>query len=263
MGKKQNGVMLKKLKCDIHHILFFSTFVESFKDSFKKYRGMDLCQSCVKKSLAADKLDSSDLIKLGSSCTEVDFLKGDIIFKQNALSSNVIYIREGLVKVHITGPEKEQILKVAKGPTYLGIPTTLGDKVNHYTATAITTTSVCFIDINVFKDLINQNGQFAYEIIVELCKNELQHFHNCVNKLQKQSPGRVAEALLFFANEIFNSDKFTLPLTRNEFGDLTGNTRESISRIFAEFNRDEIIKINGKNIEIVNSELLKKICFKG
>lgn len=224
---------------------------------------MDLCQFCVKKSLAADKLDSSDLEKLGSSCVEVDFSKGDMIFKQNALSSNVIYIREGLVKVHIAGPEKEQILKVAKGPTYLGIPTTLGDKVNHYTATAITATSVCFIDINVFKDFINQNGQFAYEIIVELCKNELQHFSRCVNLVQKQINGRLADTLLYFAETIFESNTFILPLSRNELADLIVTSRETVSRILSEFKKDKLIDIHEKRIELLDIEKLKEISQKG
>lgn len=224
---------------------------------------MDLCQFCVKKSGAADKLDTHDLKKLGSSCVEVDFSKGDIIFKQNALSSNVIYIKEGLVKVHITGPEKEQILKVAKGPTYLGIPTTLGDKVNHYTATAITATSVCFIDINVFKDFINQNGQFAYEIIVELCKNELQHFSRCVNLVQKQIHGRLAGTLLYFSETIFNNETFEMPFNQNELADLIYTSRETVSRLFSEFNKDGIIQIRGKKIKLLDMKKLKEISEKG
>jgi len=194
---------------------------------------------------------------------EVTFSKGDIIFKQNALSSNIIYIKEGLVSIHITGPEREQILKIAKGPSYLGIPTTLGDKINHYSATALTDVSVCFIDIETFKTFIATNKEFAYEIIVELCKNELGHFKRCVNQMQKQSPGRVAEALLFFADEIFKNDSFTIPLNRHEFGDLTGCSRENVSRILMEFHKDGLIKIDGPDIKILNKEALKMVSKNG
>jgi len=217
---------------------------------------MEICKFCSKRSSAAEHLGNEELEKLGGSCVEVSFEKGDIIFKQNALSSNIIYVREGLVKIHMTGPEREQILKIAKGPTYLGIPTTLGDKVNNYSATALTYTKVCFIDINIFKDFISTNNDFAYEIIVNLCKNELGHFHRCVNQLQKQSPGRVAETLLFFANEIFESDTFDLPLSRHEFGDLTGNSRENVSRILSDLDKEGVIKIKGKNIQILEKDKL-------
>jgi CRP/FNR family transcriptional regulator len=159
----------------------------------------------------------------------------------------------------MAGPEREQILKIAKGPTYLGIPTTLGDKVNNYSATALTKTEVCFIDIRIFKDFISSNSDFAYEIIVNLCKNELGHFHRCVNQLQKQSPGRVAETLIFFADEIFENDTFDLPLSRHEFGDLTGNSRENVSRILSDLNNEGLIKISGKSIQILDKEKLFKI----
>lgn len=224
---------------------------------------LDICKLCSKRSLAAEQLHSEELERLGYSCVEVSFTKGDIIFKQDALSSNIIYIKEGLVSIHIKGPEREQILKITKGPSYLGIPTTLGDRINHYSATALTDTMVCFIDIETFKNFIATNNDFAYEVIIDLCKNELNHFHRCVNQLQKQSPGRVAEALLFFANDIFENDNFTLPLNRHEFGDLTGCSRENISRILMDFNNEGLISINGKNIKIFNKDILTMISKKG
>ena len=224
---------------------------------------LDICKLCGKRSSAAEHLDNDELEQLSCSCTEVVFSKGDIIFKQNALSSNIIYIKDGLVNVHITGPEKEHILKIAKGPTYLGIPTTLGDKINHYSATALTKTKVCFIDINTFKYFIATNSDFAFEIMVDLCKNELYNFRCCVNHLQKQSSGRIADALLFFANDIFEKDKFTLPLNRIEFGDLTGCSRENVSRIFTEFHKERLVNINGKEIELLKKDVLNMISQKG
>ena len=224
---------------------------------------LDICKTCSKRSAAAKHLGDEELESMEHSCVEVTFAKGDIIFKQDALSSNIIYIRSGLVKVHITGPEREQILKIAKGPTYLGIPTTMGNKVNNYSATALNETSVCFIDISIFRKLLATNSEFSYQIIIDLCKDELGHFQRCVNQLQKHSPGRVAEALLFFADEIFESNKFVLPLNRNEIGDLTGSSRENISRILADFSSNELIRLNGKEIEITNLDLLRQVSKKG
>jgi CRP/FNR family transcriptional regulator len=224
---------------------------------------LDICKICNKRSLAAEHLGSEELERLGYSCVEVTFSKGDIIFKQDALSSNIIYIKEGLVSIHLTGPEREQILKIAKGPSYLGIPTTLGDKINHYSATALTDTKVCFIDIGTFKNFIATNNDFAYEVIIELCKNELNHFHRCVNQLQKQSPGRVAEALLFFSQDIYESDGFTIPLNRHELGDLTGCSRENISRILANFHKDGLIEIDGRDVKILKKDVLKMISRNG
>jgi len=220
---------------------------------------MDLCSYCTHKSKAAQSLGMNELEKLGHSCNSVTFKKGDRIMIQDALSYNIVFVKDGLIKVHVMGPEREQILKIAKGPCYLGIPTTVGAKVNQYSATAIMETNVCFIGVEIFKEFITNNGQFAYEIILEMCKNELYNFKKCINQLQKQGPGKIAEALLYFAENVFDNLNFELPLTRNELGDLTCTSRETVSRILTDFDVNKVISVNKKHIKILNQKKLKLI----
>ena len=220
---------------------------------------MDICSYCKKKSKATEKLGLNELEKLDQSCNQVEFQKGDKIMVQDAMSYNIVFVKEGLVKIHAMGPEKEQILRIIKGPAYLGIPTTIGAKINHYSATTISKTFACFIGFDVFKDFIKHNGQFAYEIIVELCINELQFYKKCINQVQKQSPGKIAEALLYFSEKIFDEQNFELPLTRNELGDLTCTTRETVSRTLSDFSKNNIIKVNKNIISILDKKQLENI----
>ena len=71
-------------------------------------------------------------------------------------------IGEVLVKLHLAGPYYEQIVRLVKAPTYLGLPTTFGNKINQYSATAISEAEVCFIDIQIFRELLEKNHQFSY-----------------------------------------------------------------------------------------------------
>jgi CRP/FNR family transcriptional regulator len=208
-------------------------------------------------------LNDRELDVLENNCAEVRFKPGDIIVKQDALSTNVAYIKSGLVKIHINGPIKERIMKITKAPTYLCLPSTFGDKINHFSATAIEDTTVCFIDVTVFKQFIYENGEFAFQIILDLSKGELQNFQNCLNNSQKQNMGRVADAILFFAREIYNSNNFTLPISRQDLADLTGITRESTSRILSDFHNEKILEIDSRKISILNETLLKQISEKG
>jgi CRP/FNR family transcriptional regulator len=221
------------------------------------------CKECLIKSAAAKNLNSEEFQILESNSVQVTFKKGEIIFKQDALSLNVAYLKTGLVKVHMRGPVKEKILRIVKAPTYLGIPTTFGDKINQFSATALEDTSVCFIDSTLFRNFIYTNGKFAYEIIVELCKNELYDYQKYVSMSQKQIPGMVAETLLCMSDRIFENDKFNFPLTRSDVGDLIGTSRESVSRVLTEFSNEKIIEINGSEISILNKELLTQISEKG
>ena len=221
------------------------------------------CKDCPIKSKASLHLSEEELNILENNSAEVSFKKGEIIFKQNALSLNVAYLRTGVVKLHMHGPSKEKILKIIKAPTYLGIPTTFGDKINRFSATAIEDSSVCFIDSNLFRNFIFSNGKFAYEIIVELCKNELTDYERYASQTQKQIPGLVAETLLCMSDKIYENDKFNFPLTRSEMGDLIGTSRESVSRVLTDLSNEKIIEINGNEISIVNKDLLKQISEKG
>jgi CRP-like cAMP-binding protein len=222
-----------------------------------------VCKFCKLKSNAAQKLNDDELDVLGDNCAEAKFEAGDIIIKQDALSTNVAYVKSGLVKIHIKGPIKEKIMKIVKAPAYLCLPSTFGDKVNHFSTTALEKTTVCFIDVTTFKNFIYENGDFAYQIILDMSKGELQNFHNCLNNAQKQNMGRVADAILFFANEIYNSKTFILPVSRQDLADLTGITRESASRILTDFHNEKIIEMDTRKITILNEPLLKQISEKG
>jgi len=221
------------------------------------------CSLCLLKSKAAENLGSDELQLLGKSCVGVTFHKGDTIFKQGALSSNIIYLQTGLVKLIIEGPQRTQILRLKKAPSYLGMPTTVGDKINHYSAVALDETSACFIDISTFKELLKISPEFSYEIIIDLCKNELEQFHRCVKLVQNQIYGRLASHLIQISSEIFESDEFNLPLSRNEIADLVCTSRETVSRLLTDLAKDDIIRVEGKHIEILNRKLLEQISKKG
>lgn len=221
------------------------------------------CNDCSSKCAAANNLDPLQVEIMENNSVQVHFKKGEIIFKQHAFSLNVAFLKKGLVKVHMHGPVGEKILRLVKAPAYLGLPTTIGDKINQYSATALEETSVCFIDTQLFRNFIFNNGVFAYEIIVELCRNELNDYHRYVSQSQKQVPGLVAETILCMADKIFESNAFTIPLSRSELGDLIGTTRESVSRVLTEFSDAGIISINTKEIQILKRDLLEQIREKG
>ncbi len=221
------------------------------------------CSACLLKSKAVKSLESTELNILGQNCVQASFEKGETIFKENALSSNIIYLQTGMVKLIIDGPQRKQILRIKKAPCYLGLPTTMGDKINHYSAVALELTTACFIDIGAFKQLLRLNTDFSYEIITELCKNELEQFHRCVHLVQSQAFGRIAANLLYFADEIYHSNEYDLPLSRHDLADLICASRETVSRLLSDLAEEGVIETEGKHIRIVKKDMLRKISEKG
>jgi len=216
------------------------------------------CSTCIIKSSAAKTLNANQLNELGKNCVQINFKKGDIIFKEGTFSANITYLRKGIVKLHTEG-KTAQILKITKGPKYLGIPTTFEEKINHYSATALEDCHICFIHTDIFKTFIEDNTKFAYEIIVELCNSELELFQKCVSRTKNNVYGRLAHALLFFRDKIYEKDDFILPLSREDLGNYINTTRESVSRVLAELDSKRIIRIKGKDIQILKPDALKDL----
>jgi CRP-like cAMP-binding protein len=222
------------------------------------------CHACRFKSKAIAVLSEEELVMLGKGCLEVNTGKGELFFREGAPSGHVVFLREGLAKIHKKGPKgKDQVLKIGCPGDYLGIQTILGDEVNHYSASAMDDSQACYIRVEVFRDLIRRNGEFAHELMVVICREELNYFNRFVSQSQKQLNGRLAEVLMYFSGEIFRSEKFNLQLTREEMASLVITTRESLIRALKEFSDSGIIRIDRRDFEILNPVMLKKISESG
>lgn len=223
----------------------------------------NVCRLCGIKSKAASTLSEEEIDELSFNCAVARFGKGDPIVKQGTFSTNVVYLRKGLAKIHIAGPYHEQIVRIVKSPSYLALPTTFGDKINQYSVTVIEPSEVCFIDMVTFRHLMSSNSEFAYEIMLEVCRNELEAFNRCVNRTQKQIRGKIADVLLEMSERIFSSDTFSIPVNQEEIGNLVDASRESVSRVLNEFAADGILSLSGKKVRILNKQTLLIISANG
>ena len=190
----------------------------------------------------------------------VKFKKGEIICKQGAFSSNIIYLREGLVKIYMEHSPRNLVLKISLDGTLIGLPSIYeGNNTFLYSAAAYVDSVVEMIDINVFKKLIRENAKFAYRVINVLNENTVQIYGRFFCLTNKQLHGRVADILLCLANRVFRSQEFYLPLNRAELAELANMSTESVIRVLKDFNEDGLIEVSGKSIKITNYEMLARI----
>ena len=228
------------------------------------YHNKIACRDCKDKSCAAAVLGLDEIDLINENSREAEFKKGEIILHEGSLTSHIIYLKSGLVKEYLKNPpNKEQIIQIVKKYSYLGLPSLFGDRINHYSYAALEDISVCYIDINIFNKLIRQNGNFAYEILVSVCRDSLNNFHRFTAQSQKKTYGRVADAMLYFSEIIYESTTFKIPFSRQELADLIGISRESATRVFTKFIEEGILIQNGKIIQINKPELLQQISRNG
>lgn len=218
------------------------------------------CKNCPVKSCAASALSDHELALMSSNVSEAEFSRGEALFKENILNSHVTYIQSGLVKIHMNATGgKEYIVKLVKAPAYLGLSTIFGDRVNNYSATALVPTTACYIDIDTFKSLIHGNGKFAFEIIADISRSDLLDYKRFAIQSHKQTPGRIAGVILYFAEKVYQDDSFELPLSRNEIAELIGISRESVTRALMNLKKDGIIDIEKHRVHILRIDSLRAI----
>ncbi len=222
------------------------------------------CKICEDKSCAVSVLNKNQLDILNNNCVESKVKKGEIILRAGAMVSHIIYLRTGYVKEYVVCEnDKSKILQIIKHHSYLGLHSLFGDKINHYSYSALEDLKICYIDVNIFNQFIKEKGDFAYEVLAYVSRESLNNFFRFINQSNKRINGRFADVLLYFSEKIFNNLSFNFLLSRQELADLIGVSRENTARVLSKFEADRIINISGKNIEILKIDLLKKISKNG
>lgn len=201
---------------------------------------------------------------LGQHRYEANFKPGEIIFKKGSPTSSVIFLVSGMAKVFLEGLDgKSIIISIAKPGMMISGPGTYGDMRHHFTLTALTNVKACFIDMQAMKSLVHLNSIFAEGLITDISKKSLLMYYKLIGLTQKKMPGRLADAILYLANQIFEADEFDLILNRQELGDFTNMAKESVIRILKDFEEDGVIESNCSRIKILDKPKLQMIAENG
>lgn len=220
------------------------------------------CECCdAKNSTAAKVLTNEELCIIKSNTVQLELSEGATVFNQDTASSNVYYLKEGIVKLTMKKNNRNQIIKIINSPNYIGLASTLGREVFSFSAIALYDCAICVTNKETYQNLIFQNKYFSTEIIKHLCENELSQYETCVCLLHQNLNGRIAGCLVNMSKNIFKSNKFKI--NRQDFSDITGHSRENISRAISKFKKDEIINLDGNEIEILDLIRLESICKNG
>ena len=218
------------------------------------------CAECTFRSLLFDKLSTEELEILDKSKNELQFNKGEVIVQEGQEIKEFLYVSKGLVKLSKRSDnKKDHIISISRPRAFIGFLTVFSQKNYQYSITAISDSTLCFIDINLIKSIIANNGVFALDVLSKMSKLSDEIIYNRVNICAKNLRGRIAFLLLYLSKEIFHDTQFVLPITRREVGELIDVSTENVIRIMSEFRKDGIMGINGCKVEIVNFQALTNI----
>lgn len=196
--------------------------------------------------------------------TKVSYAKGETIFKQGAFAPYVLYVIEGLVKVYIqTGLNKQINISIAQPGDFLAFAAVFGEPVHTYSTQAITPAEICMIEKASLQKILLENPEFALNLTSKNYRNEKHLLEIIKNTSYKQMRGKVASTLIYLSQEEFRQHQIFQHLTRQDLADFASVSTESAIKILKEFEKEKIIRLEGKEITVVDVEKLQTVSQKG
>ncbi|MDP2891025.1 MAG: Crp/Fnr family transcriptional regulator [Bacteroidota bacterium] len=206
--------------------------------------------------------DEVELVR--ASKTQVLFRKGDNLTKQGTFASYVLFVMKGLARQYIEGDNAKSFnLRIIKPGEFVGLSSVFAKNTFNYSSVALTDCQVFLVEKEAIAQIIRQNGTFGLGIIRRYCEQNSNLFDTLRTVMYKQMNGRIANTLLYIDSlKAENPEIFQL-LSRKDIADFAGISTESAVKLLKSFEKDGLIKLNEKDIAVVNQKELLEISKKG
>jgi len=204
------------------------------------------------------------LLKSEHTLTEIHpihahFPRHEKICKQGTSVSHAMYLVSGTAKLYIEGINNHDIiLYLMRPPAYIGL-LSFFESVNYsYSVVALEECQVCMVDLTYLRQLYLADHDYLLQLNQAFGRSVALIMKKIITLNQKNIRGRVAESLIYLS-EFYSNTRFTLPITRKELGMLSGISEENTVRLLTEFRNEQILRADGREIEILDMRMLSKI----
>ena len=193
------------------------------------------------------------------------YSKKEKICQQGENYEYIFYILDGFSKLYYETGKINILLSLAKPTNFVGLLYLFSQGNNPYTLESISKKKSTILQIkkqNII-DVCMKNSRFMYSVSASGNDRSFQMLAKLLVMSRKNVRGRLAMILLHMADYIFCNDSFEIPLTRIDIANLANISHENTVRLMSELDRDGIIKLENKKIEILNRTLLEELALRG
>ncbi|KJR96789.1 MAG: transcriptional regulator [Desulfobulbaceae bacterium BRH_c16a] len=184
---------------------------------------------------------------------EKTYQRGETIFFEGDKGIGFFMVGEGKVKIFKVSPAgKEHILHIfGEGEPFGEVPVFHGQPYPA-TAEAIVKTKTFFFPRDRFVLLVEANPSIALNMLAVLSMR-LRRFASQIESLSlKEVPARLANYLLYLSQEQGGREEVELDISKGQLASLLGTIPETLSRIFAKMSEEGLIRVNGRNISLLD-----------
>jgi CRP/FNR family cyclic AMP-dependent transcriptional regulator len=201
---------------------------------------------------------------LAAITTAATYPKGATLFIEGQFPRGVFILCSGRVKLSTSSADgRTLILRISEPGEVLGLPATVTGKPYELTADVIEPTQANFISRTDFLNFLCEHGEAALRVAQQLGET----YHAAIAEmrtigLSHSAAEKLARFLLELAAEHDSGDtevKLTLTLTHEEIAQMIGASRETVTRLFSDFKRRQLLQIKGSTLIIKNRAGLESL----
>ncbi len=223
------------------------------------------CKTCALNKIC---LESSADIKLPKRLANITLHpkpihRGEHLFRQGDKFHSLYVVRSGSIKLYLTTRDGSEQITNFYYPGEIISLDSIETGLHNTSALALDTASVCVLPYEQIKALCRHQPDY-YDQLVAVMTREICDEHYMLLLLgQKPAEEKFASFLLDIA-ERGNSRKtlqseFQLTMTRHDIANYLCLADETISRLIGKFTEDKIIKVKGRQVQILDVEELRNL----
>lgn len=197
----------------------------------------------------------TDLDLLVGICRLQDCVRGEVLFGQGDEANGFYVVAVGKVKLYKLSPDgKERILHIIQPGGSFAEAAIFGDGCYPAFAEPLGPGQLVFFPKREFLDLLHRHSQIAINMIGGLSRF-LRQFAGQIEDLTfKDVPSRLARYLLDLGGD--EQPCVELPIAKSQLASNLGTVSETLSRTFRKLSDEAIIRVKGKQIEILDLDRL-------
>lgn len=226
---------------------------------------IDNCVACpVREEHLFCNLPLPTLRKLNEIKSTAVYPKSAMLFLEGQLPRGVFVLCTGKAKLSTSSTEgKTVILNLAEAGDVLGLNATISNKPYEVTAEMVEPGQANFIPRDALLQFLRENGEIALRVAEQLSRNYYSAFEEVRMLGLASSPSeKLAKLLLSWSVDALDSpdpSPIKLTLTHEEIAEMIGTTRETVSRLFSEFKKKQLLQLKGATLIIRNKPALEKM----
>ena len=236
-----------------------TTGVRCVNDQKTSCNTCQLNSICLPISLHVDEIDRLDEIVQRSRPLQ----KGAYLYRTNEVFGSIYAVRSGSVKaLSLSDNGEEQVTGFYLPGEVVGLD---GIADHRYTNSviALETASVCEIPFHRMAELSAKLPSLQHHLF-RLLSQEITQDQRIITLLSKSNADQRIAALLLSISarnrrRNLSSTAFYLPMSRTDIGNFLGLTIETVSRVFSRLQKQGVLKVNRKDIEILQIDALRNI----